>query len=149
MSENWQRFRAVAKQLVISQRHVEIALEKADRATDEWEKASTDPDAYSRVLNAIDALRDSVEQHFTRVAGEGLIEEAVAQSPELYPRLQEIELWQSRLADRAIDLSKRIRAGMNDPDLPREIVAALGEFRRELFREELEERSLIDLGLHD
>ena len=141
------RGHSIEEILSASQQHISGPLVEAEQAVAAW---CADPHAaLSRSLAtaALDRLQTSVDQHFTRIAGEGLLEDAVSAKPALYPRMRELESWQNALCDKL----EKIAQDLKDPaceDCAGLIASALAAFRQELLQEEGEERKIIDLGSH-
>ena len=142
-----QRVQFIEALMAASQRHVEVALRSAEQAVDLWRQSSEDAALRAAASVAIGELQTTVEQHFARLAGEGLIEDAVSASPQLYPKLRELEEWQTSLADRAAEIVAQMKLVSTTADA-HELTKSLKRFRAELLREEQQEREIIDRGLH-
>jgi hypothetical protein len=133
--------------LSVSQEHISRPLAAAEQAVAAWCAAPHDPAVRLQATSAVHQLQTTVDQHFARIAGEGLLEDAVSAKPALYPRMRELESWQNALCDKL----EKITEDLQDPageDYAGLIASALAGFRQELLQEEGEERKIIDLGLH-
>ncbi len=139
----------IAAHIATSQRHVETALRAADVAVQHWRSQPTHTAAHEQAGLAVEQLQAAVEQHFSRVAGEGLVEDVVNEHPDLYPQLRELEQWQSQLVDSAGKIAEQMRQAPGSQEDAAAVEQALKAFRSELLKEEREERDIVDRGLSE
>lgn len=102
---------------------------------------------WGKLTEHLVSFRWILDQHFTRVAGEGYLENVACQHPGMYSELREIECWQCRL----IDHLDAIIHDVQTYDPQRDEVADIGDdferLHREILEEESQERSLVERGL--
>ena len=102
---------------------------------------------WSKLMEHLVSFRWTLDQHFTRVAGEGYLENVASLRPGLYSDLREIECHQCRL----IDLLDTLIHDVQTYDPQRDEIADMSERFRDLHREilveENQERLLIERGL--
>jgi hypothetical protein len=103
--------------------------------------------AWSKLMEHLVSFRWVLDQHFTRVAGEGYLENVASMRPGMYRDLREIECLQCQLID-ALDLL--IHHVQNFDPQRDEIADMVDQFRSlhdEILDEESQERSLVEKGL--
>lgn len=85
---------------------IEDSVSELDSDFKNWIAHPVQRGAWKRVAEHLISLRWLLEQHFSKLAGEGLLENVAYRHPNLYPELRSIEIWQDRVLD---DLDKIIR----------------------------------------
>lgn len=130
-----------------SQCRVEEAISAALKALQNWKDRPRDNGLWLFSLEKLDELTRVFEEHVARVAGEGVLEDAVSHHPTLYSDLRSIELRQSQLGNQLSLIADRLRRWQGDDTQPSAIAKALAEFRAEFTQEEQDERHVVERGI--
>jgi hypothetical protein len=129
-----------------SQSRIERGLCDLETEFRQWESKPQSRSMRERLVENLENFRWLLDQHFTRVAGEGYLERVVHYEPKLYSDLRDIECWQDRLIDHLDEIVDRVRHF----DFERESVDGLLQefiaFHDDILREESEERYLLERG---
>jgi hypothetical protein len=99
-----------------------------------------------KLVEELENFRWLLDQHFTRVSGEGYLEQAVHQEPALYGDLREIECWQARLVDHLDQIVRQVRRFETERDSVGDLAAEFIVLHDDILREESEERHLLERG---
>ena len=130
-----------------SQSGIEESLLEVECDFQTWLNHPHQRTAWSKLMEHLVSFRWTLDQHFTRVAGEGYLENVASLRPGLYSDLREIECHQCRL----IDLLDTLIHDVQTYDPQRDEIADMSERFRDLHREilveEHQERLLIERGL--
>jgi hypothetical protein len=130
-----------------SQSGIEDSLQELDHDFRAWMEHPHQRTVWSKLMEHLVSFRWVLDQHFTRVAGEGYLENVAALRPGMYRDLREIECWQCCLID---DLDLLIHHVQNYDPQRDEIADMVDQFRRlhsEILDEENQERMLVEKGL--
>ncbi|MCU0708280.1 MAG: hypothetical protein MUF23_08320 [Pirellula sp.] len=130
-----------------SQSGIEASLQELEANFRAWMEHPHQRTTWSKLMEHLVNFRWILDQHFTRVAGEGYLENVAALRPGMYRDLREIECWQCRLID---DLDLLIHHVQTYDPQRDEIADMVEEFQRlhsEILDEENQERLLVEKGL--
>jgi hypothetical protein len=130
-----------------SQSRIERGLCDLEAEFRQWESRWQSRSLRAKLLEDLENFRWLLDQHFTRVAGEGYLERMVYCEPELYCDLRDIECWQSRLIDQLDQIIERVRQFGVRPEAIQELANDFVALHDDILREESEERHLLDRGL--
>jgi hypothetical protein len=147
MNRNVWESRGIKLCLNHSQAAIEEGLVELEQDFRDWTAHPHQRATWSRLMEHLVSFRWVLDQHFTRIAGEGYLENVVNAHPGLYSELREIECLQCRLIDQ-LDLT--IHHVQNyDPqrDDILDMVSQFQRLHREILEEESQERILVDRGL--
>jgi hypothetical protein len=130
-----------------SQSGIEDSLAELETDFRTWMDHPHQRTTWGKLMEHLVSFRWILDQHFTRVAGEGYLENVASLQPGMYRDLRDIECWQCRLID---DLDSLIHHVQNyDPQ--RDEIADMSEqfqrLHREILEEESQERLLVERGL--
>jgi hypothetical protein len=130
-----------------SQSAIEEGLAELEQDFRHWIEYPHQRVNWSKLMEHLVSFRWVLDQHFTRIAGEGYLENVACQRPGLYSDLRDIECMQYRLIDQ---LDETIHDVQNyDPQ--RDEIADMAEqfhrLHREILEEENQERMLMERGL--
>jgi hypothetical protein len=147
MSEESRGMKSIRMCLNHSQSGIEQGLLELDQDFHQWQIHPHQRATWSKLMEHIISFRWVLDQHFTRVAGEGYLEEVACSRLGMYGELRDIECWQCRI----IDELDAIIHDVQDFDAQRDDVAEIAEqFRilhREILDEESQERLLVERTL--
>ena len=129
-----------------SQSRIERGLCDLEMEFRQWQSKSHSQSMRAKLVEDLENFRWLLDQHFTRVAGEGHLERALHQEPTLYCELREIECWQARLVDCLDGIIDRVRCFEPDRESVSELAADFIALHDDILREESEERHLIERG---
>ncbi len=130
-----------------SQVRVEHCISDVQVAVDQWREDLGNRALWKECIAKIDQLKAGLDDHIVRIAGEGVLEDAVVRCPSLYTSVRAVESWQERLAIQLSSIIDRLRRWSGNDDEAKQISKDVQEFRHEFVNEEREERHLIDRGL--
>lgn len=130
-----------------SQARVEQAIASAFNSVQAWLEQLDDSSRWRECVERVNELKATLDDHIARMAGEGVLEDAVTRHPSLYPTMRELEEWQVSLVDKVLKIANDLRRWSNSREEALQISQTLQDFRREFSREEREERHLVDRGL--
>lgn len=139
-------FNGVRMCLNHSQSRIERALCDLEIEFRQWQAKSQSQSMRAKLVEDLENFRWLLDQHFTRVAGEGYLERAVHQEPSLYGDLRDIECWQFRLVDHLDQIIERVRHFECDRESVAELAANFIVLHDDILREECEERHLLEKG---
>ncbi len=129
-----------------SQSRIERGLCDLEGEFRQWEAKANSQSMRAKLVEDLENFRWLLDQHFTRVAGEGYLERAVQCEPALYCDLKHIECWQTRLVDLLDQIIDRVRHFDSERDSVRELAADFVALHDDILREESEERHLLERG---
>jgi Xaa-Pro aminopeptidase len=129
-----------------SQSRIERGLCDLEAEFRQWQAKSNSQSMRAKLVEDLENFRWLLDQHFTRVAGEGYLERAVHQEPTLYCELRDIECWQARLVDHLDQIIDQVRHFDGERDSVRELAADFVALHDDILREESEERHLLERG---
>jgi hypothetical protein len=129
-----------------SQSRIEQGLCELEVEFRQWQAKPHSQSMRTKLVEDLENFRWLLDQHFTRVAGEGYLERAVHQEPALYGDLRDIECWQARLVDHLDQIIERVRHFEADRDSVRDMAADFIALHDDILREESEERYLLERG---
>ena len=95
-----------------SQSGIEESLLEVEADFQTWLNHPHQRTAWSKLMEHLVSFRWTLDQHFTRVAGEGYLENVASLRPGLYSDLREIECHQCRLIDMLDALIHDVHAGL-------------------------------------
>ena len=130
-----------------SQSGIEESLAELECDFRSWMAHPHQRSNWSKLTEHLVSFRWVLDQHFTRVAGEGYLENVASRLPGLVRDLHAIECWQYRLIDR---LDALIHDVQNYDPQSDEILDRVEQFRslhREILDDENQERLLVERGL--
>ncbi|MFN6128471.1 MAG: hypothetical protein ACK6DC_21010 [Planctomycetota bacterium] len=130
-----------------SQSGIEESLAELDGDFRTWAEHPQQHIARKKVLEHLVSFRWVLDQHFTRVAGEGYLENAVAMRPGMYRELREIECRQDEVLDDLDALVRRVRNCDAQQDSVAELFCDFQRLHSAILDEESLERSLVEKGL--
>ena len=130
-----------------SQVRVEHCISAVQVALDQWREDLADRGLWKECLVKIDELKTGLDDHIARIAGEGVLEDAVARCPSLYTSMRAVETGQERLAVQLASIIDRLRRWSGNDEEAQQISVAVQKFRQEFVNKEREERHLVDRGL--
>jgi hypothetical protein len=131
-----------------SQSRIERGLYDLESQFRQWGDKPHSRSMRAKLVEDLENFRWLLDQHFTRVAGEGYLERVVHHEPHLYADLREIECWQSRLIEQLDLLIERVRHFDDERDQVENLLGDFIAFHDDLLREESEERCLLERSLH-
>jgi hypothetical protein len=102
---------------------------------------------HNKLIEHLVSFRWVLDQHFTRVAGEGYLENVASMRPGMYLELREIECRQCQAIDDLDALICRVRNCDSHPDSFTELLSDFGRLHSAILDEESLERSLVEKGL--
>ncbi len=129
-----------------SQSRIERGLCDLETEFRQWEAKPQSRSMRSRLVEDLENFRWLLDQHFTRVAGEGYLERVVHFEPKLYSDLRDIECWQDRLIQHLDEIVDRVRHFDFERESIDSLVDEFIEFHDDILREESEERHLLERG---
>jgi len=147
MNRNVWEFRGVKMCLNHSQAAIQEGLVELEQDFRDWIEHPHQRATWSKLMEHLVSFRWVLDQHFTRIAGEGYLENVVSPRPGLYSELREIECLQFRLID---ELDITIHHVQNYDPQRDDIAVMVSQFQRlhcEILEEESQERILVDRGL--
>ncbi len=130
-----------------SQAGIEDSLVELESDFRSWLEHPHQRATWGKLMEHIVSFRWILDQHFTRVAGEGYLENVASIRPGMYSDLRDIECWQCRLID---DLDLLIHHVQNYDPQRDEIADMVDDFQalhREILAEESQERVLVERGM--
>ncbi len=130
-----------------SQLRVEQAISSVQASMDSWCQKPNCADRWQECIKKVDELKLAFDDHIARIAGEGVLEDAVDRHPSLYATLRSIESWQENLSTRLASIIARMYQWNGNEDEVAQIGSDIQKFRQEFMSEEREERHLADRGL--
>ena len=139
-------FEGVRMCLNHSQSRIERGLCDLEAEFRQWQVKSHSQSMRAKLVEDLENFRWLLDQHFTRVAGEGYLERAVHQEPALYCDLRDIECWQARLVDHLDQIIDEVRHFDCERDSVGELAADFVALHDDILREESEERCLLERG---
>lgn len=139
-------FEGVRMCLNHSQSRIERGLCDLEAEFRQWQAKSHSQSMRAKLVEDLENFRWLLDQHFTRVAGEGYLEKAVHQEPALYCDLRDIECWQARLVDHLDQIIDLVRHFDCERGSVRELAADFVALHDDILREESEERHLLERG---
>ncbi|MFO0012538.1 MAG: hypothetical protein ACK553_07340 [Planctomycetota bacterium] len=129
-----------------SQAGIEESILELERDFRAWMEHPSQRMVRNKLLEHLVNFRWILDQHYTRIAGEGYLENVAAMKPGMYGQLREIECRQCLVIDDLDDLVRRARGCDSDRDT---IALLLDDFQRlhgEILEEETLERSMVEKG---
>lgn len=106
---------------------IEDGISELDSDFRAWSEHPWQRGAWTRVAEHLVSLRWLLEQHFSKLAGEGMLETVACCRPSLYPELRSIETGQEQAIDDLDAIIQRVEA----LDLhPAEIESLVTDFKR-------------------
>lgn len=102
---------------------------------------------HTKLIEHLISFRWVLDQHFTRVAGEGYLENAASMRPGMYLELREIECRQCQVIDDLDALICRVRECDARCDTFAVLLADFERLHTAILDEESLERSLVEKGL--
>jgi hypothetical protein len=130
-----------------SQSGIEDALIELESDFRHWLMHPHQRVAWSKLAEHLVSFRWILDQHFTRVAGEGYLEDVACRAPKLYPELREIEFCQLRLIDSLDALMHHVQNFDPQRDEVGDVFVEFQALHREILDEENQERLLVERGL--
>lgn len=127
-----------------SQAAIEEGLIELEQDFRDWLDHQHQRANWGKLMEHLVSFRWVLDQHFTRIAGEGYLENAVSTRPALYSDFREIECLQWKLID-MLDLT--IHHVQNFDPQRDDIAILFNQFQRlhrEITEEESQERLLVD-----
>ncbi len=147
MRDDMNEFAGIRMRLNHSQTGIEEGLAELEQDFRTWLEHPHQRAVWSKLAEHLVSFRWVLDQHFTRVAGEGYLERVAMQRPGMYSDLREIECWQCRLIDELDSIIHDVQIF----DAQRDEIFDIGDnFRRlhrEILEEESQERVLVERGL--
>ena len=147
MKESTSRKASLKLCLNHSQAGIEAGLVELETDFRSWCEHPHHRVPWTKLMEHLVSFRWILDQHFTRVAGEGYLENVACQRPGMYSELRDIECWQCRLIDQLDNIIHHVQNF--DPQRD-EIADISDDFRRlhgEILDEESQERDLVEKGL--
>lgn len=129
-----------------SQSRIERGLCELETEFRQWESKPQSRSMRQRLVEDLENFRWLLDQHFTRVAGEGYLERVVHYEPKLYSDLRDIECWQDRLIDHLDEIVERVRHFDCEREPVESLLHEFIAFHDDILREESEERHLLERG---
>lgn len=130
-----------------SQSRIERGLCDLETEFVQWQEKPHSRSMRAKLLEDLENFRWLLDQHFTRVAGEGYLERCVHHEPSLYCELRDIECWQSRLIDHLDVIIDRVRHYDANQESIHSLARDFVSLHDDILREESEERYLVDRGM--
>ena len=147
MSEFHDDFAGVKMCLNHSQSQTERGLCDLEAGFRRWQEKPQSRSIRSKLVEDLENFRWLLDQHFTRVAGEGFLERVLNYEPTLYCELRDIECWQGRLLDHLDEIIDRVRQVTEERQAIDRLVTDFIALHDEILREESEERYLVERGV--
>ncbi len=147
MSEFIEDFAGVKMCLNHSQSQTERGLCDLEAEFRRWQEKPQSRSIRSKLVEDLENFRWLLDQHFTRVAGEGYLERVLNYEPNLYCELRDIECWQGRLLDHLDEIIDRVRQASDEPAVINRLVTDFISLHDDILREESEERYLVERGV--
>jgi hypothetical protein len=147
MSEFIEDFAGVKMCLNHSQSQTERGLCDLEAEFRRWQEKPKSRSIRSKLVEDLENFRWLLDQHFTRVAGEGFLERILNYEPSLYSELRDIECWQVRLLDHLDEIIDRVRQSTDEPAAINRLVTDFISLHDDILREESEERYLVERGV--
>jgi hypothetical protein len=147
MSEFIEDFAGVKMCLNHSQSQTERGLCDLEAEFRRWQEKPQSRSIRSKLVEDLENFRWLLDQHFTRVAGEGFLERILNYEPSLYSELRDIECWQVRLLDHLDEIIDRVRQSTDEPAAINRLVTDFISLHDDILREESEERYLVERGV--
>jgi hypothetical protein len=129
-----------------SQSRIERGLCDLEVEFRQWEVKPHSRSMRARLVEDLENFRWLLDQHFTRVSGEGYLERIVHNEPNLYCDLRDIECWQARLVEDLDVIIDRVRHFETDRDSIDHLTRDFISLHDDILREETEERHLLERG---
>ena len=130
-----------------SQVAIEEGLSELEQDFHDWVAHPHQRTTWSKLMEHLVSFRWVLDQHFTRIAGEGYLENVASLRPGLYSDLREIECLQCRLIDQ-LDLTiHHVQNYDSQRDDIAEMVRQFQKLHNEILDEECQERMLVERGL--
>lgn len=129
-----------------SQSRIERGLCDLEMEFRQWQGKSHSQSMRAKLVEDLENFRWLLDQHFTRVAGEGYLERAVHHEPTLYCDLRDIECWQARLVDHLDQIIEQVRHFDVERDAVGDLAQDFVALHDDILREESEERHLLERG---
>lgn len=130
-----------------SQSGIEESLVELEGDFRSWLDHPHRPALRNHVIEHLVSFRWVLDQHFTRVAGEGYLEHIVAMRPGMYRELREIECRQYQVLDDVDRLIHRAKSCEFHRDTISDLFDDFQRVRAEILDEESLERSMVEKGL--
>jgi len=130
-----------------SQSGIEESLMELESDFRSWLHHPHQRTLWSKLIEHLISFRWVLDQHFTRVAGEGYLENIASRTPGLYPELREIEFCQLRLIDVLDALVHDVQNYDPERDWIGDIFEQFRSLHRDILVEESQERWLVERGL--
>jgi len=147
VSETNVDFASVKMCLSHSQSRIERGLCDLESEFRRWQEKPHSRSIRSKLIEDLENFRWLLDQHFTRVAGEGYLERVLNHEPSLYCELREIECWQGRLVDHLDGIIDRVRQSSDQSNGIDPLVTDFISLHDDILREESEERYLVERGV--
>jgi len=147
MSELNVDFASVKMCLSHSQSSIERGLCDLESEFRRWQEKPLSRSIRSKLIEDLENFRWLLDQHFTRVAGEGYLERVLNYDPDRYCDLREIECWQGRLIDHLDRIIDRVRHSSDECASIENLVTDFISLHDDILREESEERYLVERGI--
>ncbi|MCA9192847.1 MAG: hypothetical protein KDB03_13820 [Planctomycetales bacterium] len=129
-----------------SQRNVAQTLDLAQRTLGAWAKDTNSVRHHRMAIEALGQLQFAIDQHFSRLAGEGMLEQAVERNPKLYAELRRIETEQCELCDQLRTIIERLRNSNGNSRSANPIIESFQSFVSALQKEVTDENILAVVG---
>jgi hypothetical protein len=130
-----------------SQSGIEESLLELESDFRLWMEHPHQRTTWSKLMEHLVSFRWVLDQHFTRVAGEGYLENVAALRPGMYVDLREIECWQCRLIDELDLLIHHVQNFDPQRDEIADMVEQFQQLHCDILDEESQERLLVEKGL--
>ncbi|MCU0717303.1 MAG: hypothetical protein MUD03_14375 [Pirellula sp.] len=147
MSDSRRNMAGIKMCLNHSQSGIEDGLVELEHDFRNWFEHPHQRPYWSKLMEHLVSFRWVLDQHFTRVAGEGYLEHVACQRPGLYSELRDIECWQCRLIDRLDSIIHDVQTFDSQRDEIADIEDEFRQLHREILDEESQERLLVERGL--
>lgn len=130
-----------------SQSGIEEGLVELEQDFRTWFEHPNQRVSWSKLMEHLVSFRWVLDQHFTRVAGEGYLEQVAEQRPGMYSDLRSIECWQCRLIDELDAIIHHVQTFDPQRDEIADIRDDFNRLHSEILDEESQERLLVERGL--
>lgn len=147
MNENVREISEIKMCLNHSQCGIEESLDELECDLRNWCEHPHQRAAWGKLMEHLVSFRWILDQHFTRVAGEGYLENVACKRPGMYSELREIECWQCRLIDQLDLIIHDVQTYDPQRDEIADIRDQFQRLHREILEEENQERLLVERGL--
>lgn len=129
-----------------SQTRIERGLCDLEGEFRQWQDRPHSRSIRGKLQEDLENFRWLLDQHFTRLGGEGYLESLAHREPSLYGELRHIECWQARLIDHLDTIIDRLRH-FDDHQSIDELARNFVSLHDDILREESEERQLVQRSL--